>query len=308
LKSEIESTSRRIAFSPASDNRKVQFRLDTGICRELKGDYLVKVPSNKESCSFIDVIEKREKSAVDFFKNHITVVRGTKQHEGLLYPFLPYPNLEKLMSDQLAFGDPDGGLSIINQYISLLHSLPTRSGISEDFLRFVGNPLSRIHDNILCFIAGPLDLIPSNILVAENSYYAIDHEWFFDFPIPVDFVIYRGLTSMIFRLQSKIRDNAGKSSVVLFSGYGKKRNYVPLTWAKLLGELKLPLDELNSWNSAFEAQVLLSSPSFRLRFCPQKVGRVYTSFSSKGFPKKISMWDRWQFQAEMVISELKRLL
>jgi hypothetical protein len=307
LKAELENAGERIALSTASVCRKPQFRLDTSIWRRPNGIFLLKSAAGKEAESFLDVIERREQSATAFFKGNSSVVRGTREQEGLLYPFLPYPSFEKMVADRLASGDPHAALPIINNYLLLLRSLPTRFCPPEEFLRVVGDRRYRIDANVLCFSAGPIDLIPSNILVAENSCHVIDHEWFFDFPIPVDLVIYRGLTSMIFRLQREIRGIAAHSAVTLFSGYGTNRAYMPLTWAALLGKLELPLDTLNSWNSRFQQQVLLSSPAFHLRFNPHASGCICLRVSDGALPRTAPLLARWQFKGELAALKLKRV-
>jgi hypothetical protein len=305
LKTDFENAAERVAFHPAV-NRKVQFRLDTGIWRCGDGTCLLKTPAGKEAESFIEVIVRREQSAARFFTGNLSVVTGERKHGGLLYPYLRHPTFEKLVADRLISGDSDAALAIVTNYISLLRSLPARSCVPEEFLAFVNDPHPRISENLLCFSAGPIDLIPSNILVADGSYYAIDNEWFFDFPIPVDFVIYRGLTSMIFRLQREIRANAAQSAVTLFSGYGSKRAYLPQAWAGPMGALKPPLDRLNMWNSHFQQQVLLFSPAFRLRFSPHAPGCACPGVSDGALPKTAPLLARWQFKGELAAVKLKQ--
>jgi hypothetical protein len=305
LKPDLENAMERIAFWPASENRKVQFRLDTTIWRDSSGTYLLKTPANEQSRPFIDLIEGRERSAGNFFKGKASVVDGTKQQNGLLYPLLPHPTFEKLVADRLGERDGNGSLAVINDYLDLLRGLPSQGCVPEQFLAFIGGAKKKTRESFLCFTAGPIDLIPRNVLVADSSYYMIDHEWFLDFPVPVDFVIYRGLTSLIFNLQREIRANAAESAVTLFSGYGTNRAYMPLTWAAFLGKLALPLGEFNTWNSHFQQQVLLSSPAFRLRFNLHATGCACPGVSDKALPKTAPLLAQWQFKGELASLKLK---
>lgn len=308
LKPDFAAGAERIAFWPAPANRKSQFRLETTIWRRPDGDYVLKTPAGKEAEPFIAVIEAREEAAARFFQGNFTVVRGAREQEGLLYSFLPYDNMEKLLAQRLASGDATAAMRIVNNYISLVHSLPIRSCVPEEFLRFIGEASPGGGAKVLCLTAGPIDLIPKNVLVAEGFHHLIDHEWFFDFPIPVDLVIFRGLMSMIFNLQAEIRANAGKCAVTLFSGYGKNRAYMPVTWRELFGKLKLPLERLNAWNSRFQQQVLLSSPDFRLRFRLGEPGRSYARVSDLGPGGEEAGLARWQRKGELAAIKLKESL
>ena len=49
-------------------------------------------------------------------------------------------------------------------------------------------------NSLKCFeTTSNCDLIPQNIIVKDDRFYIIDYEWVFDFPVPVEYIYFRGL-------------------------------------------------------------------------------------------------------------------
>ncbi len=247
--------------------RKQEFKLDSYVLQEENCCIFVKKAASSEAVGFLNVILERENKAKEFFKDNARVITGTLNGNCIYYPFINLQSLEKLIETSLDNREINLCTEYVSSYIHFLQKLPTVECYPEDFITRFGISPSYVASSARCFTAGPIDCIPSNILVDEASWYVLDHEWFFDFPIPVDFLIYRGIISLICRLQISIQAATNKQyPSVLYDGYGKMRNYIPLVWLHLLqGATTIPLEYLAYWNWLFQKQILLDEKKVNLR-------------------------------------------
>jgi malonyl-CoA O-methyltransferase len=245
-----------IDFRPASAQRKPQFRLNTQIYRSGAGVWLLKTPATPEAQPFIGVIDEREELAERFFSGIAgiaSVVRGKRKENGLEYPYLPWPTVEQRIAEVLRGGDEEAALPVLNEYLSVLRRLPSRSCVPEQFLEFIGSR-PKASRPLFCFTAGPVDLTPHNILAGDDGYHIIDNEFFFDFPVPVEFVVYHALSWLVLTRQNEIRANARHAPITPFSGL-RGKTYIPVAWAALFYELTVPLTTLDHWCRAFRQQI-----------------------------------------------------
>jgi len=254
-------------------NRKHEFKLDSYILLEGGRRVFIKKATTAEAVGALKEIAARENKAKEFFKDTGKVITGTLKGDCIHYPFLDFPSLESLIDQSICNGEMSVGANYISDYIRFLQRLPAVEFYPLAFIDKFHIPSSHISNPIKCFTSGPIDCIPSNILVDKSSWYILDHEWFFDFPIPADLLIYRGIISLMSRLQLNIRAATCKQCpAALYDGYGKMRNYIPLSWLNLLREATtIPLHHLADWNWLFQKQILLyeKRPHLRLRGTPK---------------------------------------
>ncbi len=241
-----------------NNHRKFHLKLDSFVIQEGSNRAFVKKAVNVDAIPLLSVILDREKKAKEFFKGYAEVITGTLGDDCIRYPFLNFPSIEKLVADALLNSKVPLTEEILNAYIQFLHRLPTMECYPDRFITEFGIDSKQINKPILCFTMGPIDCIPSNILVDQHSWYTIDHEWFFDFPIPFDLLVYRGIVSLVNRLQEQLQTATCKENpCVLFDGYGKNRTYIPLAWLQLLqSNTTTPLQYLADWSWHFQNQIL----------------------------------------------------
>lgn len=82
---------------------------------------------------------------------------------------------------------------------------------TDKYIEIFGISDERIYEMEACDYIN-IDLIPDNIILNGGKNYIIDYEWIFDFPIPIDYVIYRIITSVSERTDNKIFDALSKSN------------------------------------------------------------------------------------------------
>lgn len=257
---------RCLKFAASNTIRKPQFQLDSLLVERNEEKILLKRPATSEAADFLYVIAEREQRAVKYFGSAAKVVTGKLENDEIHYPLLPFPTLEELIVERLRHDAMIEADAMVEQYCQFVRQLPSSRVRPDAFVNAFSIPQTTVREKLVCLNAGPIDLIPANILVAPDWWYLLDHEWFYDFPVPVDFVKYRGLATLVTNAQDFIQANAGENPVVLVEGYGKRRTYMPMSWFKMIEKSEIPLGTLSYWNWCFQAKVLRTDKPHRTRW------------------------------------------
>ena len=265
-KNETPDEPRCIRFWAANQGRKPEFRTSVRICVDEGGKYVVRSADNDKSIPFIREIARRELLAEKFFKGKAEAVTGRSDGSSLRYSFIEFPSLEELIADAIEKEDTGSGKSLVEGYIRFLETLPLEECIPERFIQEFGLPSGKITQPVRCLTCATFDCVPRNIKVSSQNWYIIDNEWTFDYPMPIDYLVFRGILTLIANLQSHIKIHASKDQpVVLLRGYGKNREYIPLSWLEILRGLKIPVSKFTRWETQFQNQVNIYQRNFRLR-------------------------------------------
>jgi len=268
---------RCIRFWAANQGRKPEFRTNVQICVDDEKKYVVRSADNDKSIQFIGEIAQRELLAENFFKGKAEVVTGQPDGSGLRYRFIEFPSLEELIVDAIEKEDASFGKSLVEGYIRFLETLPVKECVPERFIQEFHLPSGEITQPVKCLACAVFDCVPHNIKVGPQNWYIIDNEWTFDYPMPIDYLAFRGILMIAANLQSYIKTYASKDQpVVLFRGYGKNREYIPLSWAEILQALKIPVNNLIRWETNFQNYVNVRQQTSRLRLSrkPKVLTRV----------------------------------
>lgn len=284
-------------FETPNKKRKPEFRINTRIDELGQNKVLIKSADNPSAFDFIETIIQRENLSKQFFGDYAEVITGTLRGGRIYYPYLNYPTLEELIAEAIRKDDGAFGTSIIEEYKRFLDKLPSKESRPMEFMRELGIHNEELKVPVRCFLIGPIDCIPANILVNGKSWYVIDHEWTYGFPMPIDFLIYRGVYSLIIHLQKLIQSHISiEKPAVLFSGYAKNRTYMPFCWLTLLHSTKMPIEKLCRWEWLFQSKVNVSAKLGRLRL--KETPRIVTSVKpvSPWISALISIcsWLRWR--------------
>jgi hypothetical protein len=143
--------------------------------------------------------------------------------------------------------------------------------IPTEFYDFLGWKSSEPEQPVQCLSFGPFDTIPKNILVNGDEWTLLDLEWTFSFPVPVQYLFWRGLSSLTTDFQQDIqRAASSQSPIIPYCGYGFNREYVPLIWYEtFMGGMDL--SKFLRWESLFYSKVLEGPErSTSLRLAPTK--------------------------------------
>ena len=106
------------------------------------------------------------------------------------YKFIKQKSLKDLINDTILENDKTKFLSLIQDYFDALlyNSYITDSYVSDNFISiFKKKSKEKFH----CHVKSNIDLDFSNIFIIDGEYVAIDYEWVFNFPIPIEYIFYR---------------------------------------------------------------------------------------------------------------------
>lgn len=123
-------------------------------------------------------------------------LKGERNQESLVYPFLKYDNLDTLIVREIEKGDKDNVIKLFRTFYEKLFdgAKITKKYYTEEFCEVFGeeNPDKEYH----CAAPMNIDLICDNVFCTDDGYTIIDGEWIFPFLIPVEFVIWRSINEL----------------------------------------------------------------------------------------------------------------
>lgn len=255
-----------LSETKASPNRKEEYKINTIICSRNGNKVVIKTANSQSAQNFLISLINKQNLSSDFFGENAEIVKGNYVNDQVEYPYFESPSLESLISDAIIKGDCEFGISYIHDYCNFIQKLPIKKCIPKDFISEFNVPLTKLSGPHKCFSLGIIDLIPANILIRDNRWYIIDHEWTFTFPVPIDFLIYRSIYSLMINLQKTIQLNVTRQSkVVLFQGFGPNKTFIPISWLSLLNSLKIPIITLNYLEFQFKKRIFINMKLGRLR-------------------------------------------
>ena len=275
-KTKAPDKSRCIRFWAANRWRRPELRTNVRITVDAEGKSVIRSAENDESVPFIREVAQRELLAEKFFKGKAEVVRGRFDGSSLRYSFIEYPSLYELVADAIEKGDTGFGKSWLEKYKHFLEALPRKDCVPEQFMREFNLPSREITQSVKCLTCSTFDCVPQNIRISPHQkWYIIDNEWTSDYPLPIDYLVFRGILTLIVGLQSYFRIYLSENQpLALFRGYGKHREYIPLSWVEILRTLEIPLPRLMRWEQMFQNRININQRNLGLRL--GKKPKVFT--------------------------------
>jgi precorrin-6B methylase 2 len=250
---------RCLRFIGANMQRKSQFRTNKQICRNGREKRFVLSSDNDKGVEFLHDVIRREALASRFFDDKAEVVRGSLDADIIVYPYISHPTMVELMAGAITGGDMGFGRYWIDKYLQFLRKLPAEICVPKEFLTEMGLASREIHKPLPCLCCGIVDCVPHNIIVDDKNqkWHIIDNEFTYDFAMPIDFLICRAIRTLVVDLQSQIQSRVSESRpVILFSGHGANRHYIPLAWFDVLTNLEISLKQQARWCAAFQNRIL----------------------------------------------------
>lgn len=168
------------------------------VCKEALGHILamqVTAPLLEQSLQGVTILGKE--CAV----NQVTAVSGPEQCAKIA--FVQGESLEQILDKMSEAGKEEEVAEILLGFCRGLKSSPALSefAMTERFSEIFGEIDNSQQYGWKTFPVSDIDLVCQNVLVSDKAV-IIDHEWTFDFPVPVDFLVFRFL---YFYLEAKHR-------------------------------------------------------------------------------------------------------
>jgi len=221
---------------------------------------IYKLPASPDASEFILNMFLNHSLACDYLGSSFNIAAPALEHGGIKYDYLSGVTLEDAISRNLLNGDFDSASRLFMDYIKRITSLKVAHTVPLEFY----NLLAIKHDPTLtlnCLSLGAIDLIPRNIMISAGNWVVIDNEWFFNFPIPREYLIFRTLQKLAAMIQIAIRSIASPSVplIGIFS-LGAKTLYLPKQWLDSVQPYCSNFKTMINWEIAFQKYVTGSYP------------------------------------------------
>lgn len=176
-------------------DRKPGFAVKT----EIDKDQVCKSAVYSEGRAHIRRIGEAWKKLSDQYAAAITFNRVMEQtDQKISLQYLEGEAVSSQINRLLVGQETDQAYELLDQMMTLLVSAEqTAFVLTEEFKQVFGDTAaeklakSGLHFQSLKY--SDIDLVPQNVLRTQSGYQVIDYEWTFDFPIPVEYIVYRGL-------------------------------------------------------------------------------------------------------------------
>lgn len=121
--------------------------------------------------------------------------------EGAMYPYNDAQSLEEIAED-LFKNDFNKVIDLLRQYTKQLRYDEALTAYDTPaFTQWFGTVRLK-QEKVLCICNANVDSVLSNVLNTEDGFLMIDCEWVTDFPVPVDFLYWRIVYSLLYVYQN----------------------------------------------------------------------------------------------------------
>lgn len=188
--SEVIPESDKIKYSKLSARREKKFRIGTQIY-EKDDDILVsKFPLNSTSEKHVEKMHNYSKNTF----GKIKCLDSVLENKNLIYSYLDELNLSNILTNLLLKDQTKK--QAIDELKSIFDAMEFNSSEtdnyhSSEFSEVFG--AEKINGPLHCHEVSNLDFIFNNLFYVNDEILAIDYEWCFDFPIPVEYIFWRSL-------------------------------------------------------------------------------------------------------------------
>ncbi len=240
----------------SNSDRRREFQTHTEIIDAGGKKVIRKFASNPQAAEFLKLISEREQKSASFLKVQFEVLCGSLNENYIEYEFLPFTPLKEAIRQKMSEGDIQEAGNLFDEYLSKVTSLEKLTINPEEFLKTLVNEKNGSGQSFECLKMGLVDLMPRNILVNGDRWIVIDNEWSFDFPVPVEFILFRSVREMAITLQDEIRKAASEEKpVTYFFRFGLTRFFVPEYWLESLRDYNVNFPQNFEWEFGFQRYV-----------------------------------------------------
>jgi len=177
-----------IVYSRYNSQRKPEFRLITVF--EKNGPELIvkKIAEDKNSRIFLEsFFQKYEDLAkLDLL---VTLLKPEKQGNCVVFPYCHKKTFQTVLLDLLSKNLKDDFWKMLKSFKGVLNSFPKITSLPDRY--FMEKFGESGVENFESINPSVLDFNFDNIFVSDQKYVLFDYEWTFNFPIPIEFILFR---------------------------------------------------------------------------------------------------------------------
>ncbi len=199
----------RIIYAKISDSRDFRFQIITELYKSKSGISVRKVNKLPESYDWLKAIKDNEDKLKKVFHDNVKICPSALNDTYLEFDYIEGEGMDKELKKACTEGDVNSITAVLDKYYEIIRYMKTGDSftMTEEFNNIFGDhsiPEDSESGNIV-----NIDLVFPNIIGSNGTDTIIDYEWVFDFPIPLEFVFWRGLnySGEISSLDSKVKDD-----------------------------------------------------------------------------------------------------
>lgn len=185
---------RRIVYSKFSTKRRRALQIRTDILVDGRGAKSIrKVPYASEALPHVEGLCRQCEKLAQLYAGSPLVANRCELRSGAAeLEYIEGPSLADGVLDRLRRGERAAFLTAMAEFFATVRSLATAEFRPTDEFRAVFGHV-RLPSGLKSAPVSNIDLILPNVIVRAGRWHVIDYEWTFDFPIPVDYVLFRTL-------------------------------------------------------------------------------------------------------------------
>lgn len=192
-------------YSKFSNERSDEFSLRTEIWEDDKNKKSVrKVAATTEGQNHIEHIYQYMQQLNKLYDGtRISVNKGILTNEGISLEYLEGITLEQILDQHISEKNYDAVWTVLEQYLHILKRTGKEEFVkTSEFIHVFGD--IDLPPGLMCPSINNIDAICSNIIVGnDGKWRMLDYEWSFEFPIPVNYQIYRVLKYFLYTSTSR---------------------------------------------------------------------------------------------------------
>lgn len=191
----------RILYTKVSDFRADKYKIKTEIYRNRLGVMRVrKSPLLIDGWNHLNDLKRKEQLIKKQYSQYnVNVVRCIPKKDCIVFPYIEGKNLAELLKLYLLMDNERLINELVDTYIEkvdLLLGTKTEFECTKRFKAIFGDVQFK-HTQIASNNPN-IDLIFSNIILSKQGWTIIDYEWVFDFPIPINYILYRSIYLVLY--------------------------------------------------------------------------------------------------------------
>lgn len=183
----------QIIYSKFSNERNKALAIRTDILQDETGKRSVrKCPVHAEGAEHVlKSLEWEQKLTEKYVDTCIRLNHGIQDGDSIRFEYLEGKTLENVLDEFYAEGKYDQLIELFRNYIDIIRKAngEKKFKVTKEFENVFGS--FHVNKELAAADFNNLDMVVSNIIITDDIWNVIDYEWTFNFPIPVNFIIFR---------------------------------------------------------------------------------------------------------------------
>ena len=183
-------------FVKRNDEYCNRYQIQTKIVENNGKKYAIKSPLVQQAIPHLEQMFKAQEDLKKYY-SHLKIVEAVKKGEELWFDFIDGEPLIKHFYRILMKKDSQGLFDLITKYIGIIkgdNSNKCSFYMTPEFQFYFGD-IQGV-ENLPALQLAPLDITCNNLIMKDKDIYFIDYEWCFQFPVPIDFMIFRCISHL----------------------------------------------------------------------------------------------------------------